>query len=64
MGTEYRVKVKATCIRELTSKGFAVNINECAEGEYWLLDKSLSNLQHGVDQYGLEVVSPCEVIPV
>lgn len=59
----YRVKVKAGSSTELTAKGLAVNIADCAEGEYWVVGPDEAYLADAVQALHLDVITPCQKIP-
>lgn len=62
MKIDYRVKVRADSARALTSRGLAVNLHDCNDGEYYVVGPDEHYLQLAIDGCKLDVIGKIEKI--
>ena len=62
MNFTWRVKLLGSNITQLLQQGFAVNLDECVDGEHWVLGCSSHELERKVKRYGHKAITQYEVI--
>lgn len=62
MNFSYRVKLLGCTITQLMQQGFNVNLDDCKDGEFWVVGCSSHELERKVKRFGHKAITSYEAI--